>query len=97
MNINPRLLHYFRNSCENATYFFDFFQKNKLYFYGNSNIELKQIKSDNLVLCQDLSYYKNACLEYEEKEKQYLEMEKDYLKMQEENSQKKSLWKRFFG
>ena len=104
LNINPRLLHYFRNTCENATFFFDFFQKKKLYFYGDSNKELKQTKSDNFVLCQDLSFYKNSCLEFEEEKKQtdikitkYLEMEKDYLKMKEENSKKKSLWKRFFG
>ncbi len=104
LNINPRLLHYFRNTCENATYFFDFFQKKKLYFYGDSKKELKQTKSDNFVLCQDLSFYKNSCLEFEEEKKQtdieikkYLEMEKDYLKMKEENSKKKPFWKKFFG
>ena len=43
-------------------------------------------------------------LQFEEEKKQtdieikkYLEMEKDYLKMKEENSKKKSFWKRFFG
>ena len=97
LNINPRLLHYFRNTCENTTYFFDFFQKKKLYFYKDFNKELKQIKSDNFVLCQDLSFYKNSCLEYETEKKQYLEMEKNYLKLKEENFKKKTLWKRFFG
>jgi len=97
LNINPRLLHYFRNTCENTTYFFDFFQKKKLYFYKDFNKELKQIKSDNFVLCQDLSFYKNSCLEYETEKKQYLEIEKNYLKLKEENSKKKTLWKRFFG
>lgn len=107
LNINPRLIHYFRNTCESVTYFFDFFQKKNLYFYGDSNRELKQIKSDNFVLCQDLSFYKNKCLEYEEEKKQsdilidkYSEMEKDYQRMKkedEENSKKKPLWKRIFG
>jgi len=111
-NLNPRLLHYFHNTCEDITYFCDFFQKERTYFYEKNYYidKLKQIESDNFVLCQDLSFYKNKCLEYEEEKKQsnilinkFLEMEIDYQKMKKEKKEKEkeeekiSLWKKIFG
>lgn len=69
VEVNPRILHYFNNTCENVSYLFDFLQKEKEYFIKE---ELKVVEtieiavqsespSPNLFEIKDLMIVAGTC------------------------------------
>lgn len=112
VNINPRLLSYFNNNCEDVTYLFDFIQFNKNYFYQTeteTQIIIKEVQVEPKVIIKEITNLNQVNLlqnklnqTSQQLDLMRLKHNEAVLQLQKYESKylqekNKSLWSRIFG